>query len=184
MDDKNLKVVGWFDLTAFIITGIFLLIGLIPKITYDLRWPILTVDGILLTIIITLFATSIANNNVYKNIKNFIRQGQNKYEEKLKEESKKLIKTQVKSEVYSKLTSIAKEKELFERIKNVKKYFGLSFSLTSLSVLLVILIPDSFFENFSNNNLFFISFWTSLYPITQLILAFWLAYTDTYEVKK
>ena len=102
----------------------------------------------------------------------------------MKEESKKLIKTQVKSEVYSKLTSIAKEKELFERIKNVKKYFGLSFSLTSLSVLLVILIPDSFFENFSNNNLFFISFWTSLYPITQLILAFWLAYTDTYEVKK
>jgi len=176
MDNKNFNVVKWLDLSTFLLAGLFLLFWLIPKIDHELRWLILTVDGLLLTIIITLFVASISSKSMNKNVNNFIKEGQDEYEKQLKEESKKLTGINVKSEVYSKLSSIAKEKELFERIKNIKKYFGLSFLFAFVSVLIVVLMPNKFIETFSNNQIFFVSFWVSFYPVTQLILAFWLAY--------
>lgn len=176
MDNKNFNIVKWLDLQTFLLVGLFLLLWLIPKIDYDLRYLILTVNGVLLTIIMTLFVASISSKSMSKNVKNFIKEGQNEYEKQLKEESKKLTDTHVKSEVYSKLSSISKEKELFERIKNIKKYFGLSFLFAFISVLTVVLMPNKFIEALSDNQIFFVSFWISFYPATQLILAFWLAY--------
>lgn len=178
MNDKHMKIINRFDLSTFILVGIILLVWGIPKINFDLRASLLNAMGIVLTIIMALFVLSITNKRIRESISSFIKQGKSHYEEKIRKKSEELIGSKVKSEVYSELSRIAREQEIFERIKNVKKYFGLSFIFLMVLLILMILLPNEISKSITNNQIFFISFWASLYPLTQLIMAFWLAYPN------
>ena len=175
MKEDYLKWVNRLNGFIFFLIGLFITFYLVPKIQFDMVIPIITASGIFIALIGTFLVINISSEKVRESIKDFINKGSEFFEDKIKEKSEELKTSKEKSRVYSELASIAGEKEAFERIKNIKKYFLISFIFLGLSLVTAIFLPDQTYWFLTKNQVISSLLWIGLFGTTQVVLAFILA---------
>lgn len=175
MEENYLKWVNRLDGFTFFLVGLFVIFYLVPKIQFDMVTPIITSSGIFIALIGAFLIIIMSSKKVKESIKDFIEEGSNFFEQKIEEKSEELKTSKEKSRVYSELASITGEKELFERIKNIKKYFLLSFIFLSLSLVTAIFLPEQTYWFLTKNQVISSLLWIGLFGTTQVALAFILA---------